>query len=131
MYILKYDNENIFLERKNKIILTDYSKFYYFMKNLKQVDNMELNGLKLNNKNTLVVDISSISSLISIFNNNNQIINSYIKAKLDKLILEEDDDDILKNIITKYLKEAFGDYWNYEIDLDYLKLLKFGMKWLE
>jgi hypothetical protein len=128
MYFLKYDNTNLFLERKNKIILTDYVLFYRFLQVLKRVECnkeiVELNGLKLNNKNTLIIDLSSISAIINIFNDDNKIIDEYLKIKLDNLIFESQDEEIINNIIKNYLEKSFGEYREYSIELDYLKILK-------
>jgi hypothetical protein len=85
---------------------------------------VELNGLKLNNKNTLIIDLSSISAIINIFNDDNKIIDEYLKIKLDNLIFESQDEEIINNIIKNYLEKSFGEYREYSIELDYLKILK-------
>ena len=123
MYYLNYDNENLFLEQYNKIILISYINFYYFMKKLKEMNKIELNGLRLTTKNTLIIDLTSISSLISIFNDNNNIVDSYVKIKLNNLVINQEDDEILKNIINKYLKSTFESEFD-DIDIDYIKLFK-------
>lgn len=123
MYYLNYDNENIFLEQNNKIILINYINFYYFMKKLKEMNKVELNGLRLTTKNTLIIDLTSISSLINIFNGNNNIVDSYTKIKLNDLVINQEDDYILKNIISKYLESIFESKFE-DIDIDYMKLLK-------
>ena len=123
MYYLNYDNENIFLEQNNKIILINYIKFYYFMKKLKEMNKVELNGLRLTTKNTLIIDLTSISSLINIFNGNNNIVDSYTKIKLNDLVINQEDDYALKNIINKYLASIFECKFE-DIDIDYIKLFK-------
>ncbi len=124
MYYLNYDNENLFLEQHNKIILISYINFYYFMKKLKEMNKIELNGLRLTTKNTLIIDLTSISPLINIFNsNNNIIVDSYVKIKLNNLVINQEDDEILKNIINKYLENTFESKFD-DIDIDYIKLFK-------
>lgn len=125
---LKYKNENLFLERVNKIILTEYSQFYMFMKKLKEVEkgitNIEYNNLKLTNKNTLIIDLSSISSLINEFSNDSKLIGEYIKLKFKKMIFLQTDEEILNNIMNQYLLKMFGNKQAKNIEIDYLKLLK-------
>lgn len=127
MYYLKYDNENIFLEHKNKIILTEYKSFYDFMKELKNISKnksiMELNGLKLNSKNTLVVDLTSISALTEIFSDDNEIIKEYLKVKLDNLILLEEDEESIKSVMYKYLIQIL-DVEKDNIDINFIKNIK-------
>lgn len=121
MYYFNYDNENLFLEKHNKIILISYINFYYFMKKLKEMNKIELNGLRLTTKNTLIIDLTSISSLINIFNSNNNLVDSYIKIKLNNLVVNQEDDEILKSIINKYLESMFESKFD---DIDYIKLFK-------
>lgn len=78
MYYLKYNKEKIFLEKNNKIILINYDSYFEFMKQIKLINdnknenNVELNGSKITNKNTLIIDISSITSCTQLFNNDNR-----------------------------------------------------------
>ena len=126
--LLKYKNESLFLERVNKIILTEYSQFYMFMKKLKEIENgitnIEYNNLKLTNKNTLIIDLSSISSLINEFSKNSKLIEEYIKLKLEKMIFLQTDEEILNNIVNQYLLKMFGNKQAKNVEIDYLKLLK-------
>ena len=46
MYYLKYDNENLFLTKHNKIILTQYNSYYKFITNI----------LTINEKNNNIID---------------------------------------------------------------------------
>lgn len=128
MGYLKYENENIFLDGVNKIILTEYKQFYRFMKNIKGIENgsikVEYNNLNLTNKNTLIIDLSNVSSLVEIFSNNNRIIEEYLKIKLEKLIFMQEDEEKLNNIIKQYLIEMFGKNQELNVEIDYLKLLK-------
>ncbi len=128
MGYLKYENENIFLDGVNKIILTEYKQFYRFMKNIKGIENgsikVEYNNLNLTNKNTLIIDLSNVSSLVEIFSNNNRIIEEYLKVKLEKLIFMQEDEEKLNNIIKQYLTEMFGKNQELNVEIDYLKLLK-------
>ena len=52
MFYLKYRNENFFIVKNNKIIITSYEKYYKFLKEILKINerkdtNIELNGLKL------------------------------------------------------------------------------------
>lgn len=128
MGYLKFENENIFLERKNKIILTDYSMFFKFMKYLKGIEQgclqVEYNDLKLTNKNTLLIDLSSISSLTSIFEIENKIVDEYVKYNFENFNFDIEDEKCLNNILKKYIYQMFEDMNDKEFEIDYIKLLK-------
>lgn len=125
---LKYDNQNLFLEKFNKIILTEYCQFYEFMKNIKGIEDgkskVEYNNLKLTNKNTIVIDLSSISSLVMMLSDNNKLTEEYIKLNLEKLIFSQDDEEELNNIVKQYLIKMFGNRQTFNVEIDYLKILK-------
>ena len=127
MGFLKYDNENLFIEKNNKIILTKYKKYFEFMKSINGIEenksNIEYNGLKLSNKNTLFVDLTSINSLVNIFSNKNKLIDEYIKYKIENLILTQEDEECIYSILVKYLKDINNDKETI-IDIDFYKLVK-------
>ena len=55
MFYLKYRNENYFIVKNNKIIITSYEKYYEFFKEIFKINeskdtNIEFNALKLNTK---------------------------------------------------------------------------------
>lgn len=55
MFYLKYRNENYFIVKNNKIIITSYEKYYEFLKEIFKINeskdtNIEFNALKLNTK---------------------------------------------------------------------------------
>lgn len=126
MYYLKYNNDNIFIQNRNKIILTNYSQYFKFIKCLKNLEknSIDLNGLKMSSKNTLLIDLSSISSIVDVFSDDNKIIDEYIKLKISDIILEEDDENVLNNLLKKYINKYVPLSKNESIDVDYLKLLK-------
>lgn len=128
MGYLKFENENIFLEKSNKIILTDYGMFFKFMQYLKGIEKgtfqVEYNGLKLTNKNTLIIDLSSVSSLVSIFDTENKIVEEYIKYNFENLNLNFEDEECLSDILKKYMYKMFDDMNYKELEFDYIKLLK-------
>lgn len=127
MGFLKYDNENLFIDKNNKIILTKYKKYFEFMKSMNGIEenksNIEYNGFKLSNKNTLFVDLTSINSLVNIFSNKNKLIDEYIKYKIENLIVTQEDEECIYNILIKYLKDINNDKETV-IDIDFYKLVK-------
>ena len=127
MGFLKYDNENLFIEKNNKIILTKYKKYFEFMKSINGIEenksNIEYNGLKLSNKNTLFIDLTSINGLVKIFSNKNKLIDEYIKYKIENLILTQEDEECIYSILVKYLKDINNDKETI-IDIDFYKLVK-------
>ena len=128
MGYLKFENENLFIEKKNKIILTEYNMFFKFMKYLYGIEQgnlqVEYNGLILNNKNTLIIDLSSITSLTLIFSNENRIIDEYTKYNLEKLNISLEDETIMNETIKKYAKELFNNLCCEEFEINWTKLLK-------
>lgn len=125
---LKYDNQNLFLEKVNKIILTEYGQFYEFMKNIKGIERgkskVEYNNLKLTNKNTLIIDLSSISTLVTMLSDDNRLIEEYIKLNLEKLIFLQDDEENINSIVKQYLTKMYGNKQTFNVEIDYLKILK-------
>ena len=78
MYKLCILNQELFLEQFNKFIVLDRKNYLDFIKTLTSIDNKEskvkisINGSELNDKNTIILDFSSIYSLvISLFLDNN------------------------------------------------------------
>lgn len=131
MYFLKFDNENIFVESKNKIILTNYNSYFKFMNQILKINDnknefsIELNGLKLTNKNTLIIDFTSISSIVKIFNNNNnRIIDEYINIQLDNILIESKEEEIINNTINKILNRLYSEIKNDDAEIDLFKILK-------
>lgn len=130
MYFLKYNNENIFIKNTNKIILTNYKSYFKFMNEILKINEntnksvIELNTLKLTNKNTLIIDFTSISSIVRIFSNDNKIIDEYVKIQLDNLIFENNEEEILNKSINELLNKIYGKIQNNNIELDLFKVLK-------
>ena len=102
--------------------------FFEFMKCIKEVENgnsrVEYNGLKLTNKNTLIIDLSSISSLTYIFEKENRIIEEYIKYNFENLKFDIQDEEYINNIFKKYINNMFNNLNDEEIEVDYIKILK-------
>lgn len=126
MYYLKYENENIFLVKHNKIILTKYDFYYKFMDNIINVNDkkIEINGLGLNTKNTLVIDFTSVSSALKIFNNDNKVIEEYIKFKLENSLINIEAEEKINYMINDMLIELYGDLKTCDTEIDILKLIK-------
>ena len=62
-------NQELFLEQLNKFVILDRSTYLNFVKAIISINNkdinkekIDVNGLVLNDKNTMIIDFSSISS---------------------------------------------------------------------
>ena len=129
MFYLKYRNENFFIVKNNKIIITSYEKYYKFLKEILKINerkdtNIELNGLKLNTKNTLIVDLSSISSATKIFNSENRLINEYIKTSLENYNMDYEKENSINLSINEIMKNLYKEVQIEDVEIDILKLVK-------
>lgn len=129
MFYLKYRNENFFIVKNNKIIITSYEKYYEFLKEIFKINeskntNIELNGLKLNTKNTLIVDLSSIASATKIFNSENRLINEYIKTSLENYNMDYEKENSINLNINEIMKNLYKELQIEDVEIDILKLIK-------
>lgn len=129
MFYLKYRNENYFIVKNNKIIITSYEKYYEFLKEIFKINeskdtNIEFNALKLNTKNTLIVDLSSIASATKIFDSENRIINEYIKASLENYNIDYEKENTINLTINEIMKNLYKELQTEDIEIDILKLIK-------
>lgn len=128
MEYLKFNNEKIYIEKNNKIILTNYNWYLKFMNEILNINEnknsmaVEINGLKLTNKNTLIIDLTSASSVTRVFSNANKIIDEYIKTKLDSFIINAEQEEIMNNSINELLEELYHN--SSFVELDLLRILK-------
>lgn len=128
MEYLKFNNEKIYIEKNNKIILTNYNWYLKFMNEILNINEnknsraVEINGLKLNNKNTLIIDLTSVSSVTRVFSNANKIIDEYIKTKLDSFIINVEQEEIMNNSVNELLEELYHN--SSFVELDLLKILR-------
>ena len=129
MFYLKYRNENFFIVKNNKIIITSYEQYYEFLKEILKINeskdtNIELNGLKLNAKNTLIVDLSSIASATKIFNSENRLISEYIKTSLENYNIDYEKENSINLSINEIMKNLYKEVQIEEVEIDILKLVK-------
>lgn len=129
MFYLKYSNENFIIVKNNKLIITSYKKYYEFLKEILAINeskdtNIELNGLKLNTKNTLIVDLSSIASATKIFNSGNRLINEYIKASLENYNMDYEKENSINFTINEIMKNLYKELQLENVEIDILKLIK-------
>ncbi len=129
MFYLKYRNENFFFVKNNKIIITSYEQYYEFLKEILKINeskdtNIELNGLKLNAKNTLIVDLSSIASATKIFNSENRLISEYIKTSLENYNIDYEKENSINLSINEIMKNLYKEVQIEEVEIDILKLVK-------
>lgn len=129
MFYLKYRNENFFIVKNNKIIITSYEQYYEFLKEILKINeskdtNIELNGLKLNAKNTLIVDLYSIASATKIFNSENRLISEYIKTSLENYNIDYEKENSINLSINEIMKNLYKEVQIEEVEIDILKLVK-------
>lgn len=129
MFYLKYKNENFFIVKNNKLIITSYEKYYKFLKEILKINeskdtNIEFNGLKLNTKNTLIIDLTSIASATKIFNSDNRLINEYIKTSLENYNMDYEKENSINFTINEIMKKLYEKLHIEDIEIDVLKLIK-------
>ena len=105
-------SQELFLEQLNKFVILDRNSYLNFIKVLISVNNKELesykidvNGLVLNDKNTMVIDFSSISSYCSTIYGNNKLKDEYIKTKIENYSERDKEQIILNHEINRILKK--------------------------
>lgn len=129
MFYLKYRNENFFIVKNNKLIITSYEKYYEFLKEILVINEskdtkIEFNGAKLNSKNALIIDLSSISSATKIFNSENRLINEYIKTSLDNYSMDYEKENTINFTINEIIKKLYKELQLENVEIDILKLIK-------
>ena len=129
MFYLKYRNENFFIVKNNKLIITSYEQYYEFLKEILIINEskdtkIEFNGVKLNSKNTLIVDLSSIASATKIFNSENRLINEYIKTSLDNYSIDYEKENTINLTINEIMKNLYKELQLEDVEIDILKLVK-------
>lgn len=129
MFYLKYRNENFFIVKNNKLIITSYEKYYEFLKEILVINEskdtkIEFNGAKLNSKNTLIIDLSSISSATKIFNSENRLINEYIKTSLENYNMDYEKENSINLSINEIMKNLYKEVQIEDVEIDILKLVK-------
>lgn len=124
-------NQELFLEQLNKFVILDRNSYLNFIKVLISVNNKELesykidvNGLVLNDKNTMVIDFSSIYSYCSTIYGNNKLKDEYIKTKIENYSERDKEQIILNHEINRILNSNYKGLYNPEFNIDIEKLIK-------
>ncbi len=124
-------SQELFLEQLNKFVILDRNSYLNFIKVLISVNNKELesykidvNGLVLNDKNTMVIDFSSISSYCSTIYGNNKLKDEYIKTKIENYSERDKEQIILNHEINRILNSNYKGLYNTEFNIDIEKLVK-------
>lgn len=135
MYIINLPKEELFLENKNKFIILDmnnYIKMYkYFLsinnRELEQFD-LKINGMQLNNKNTMFIDFTSISSYFNTVFVDSKIKDEFIKCKLENYEDRDKEQEKFTLMLNKILRDNYKELYeeNFNIDLD--KMIKQYLK---
>lgn len=126
MFCVNILSQEVFFEKDNKFIVLDYEKYLEFLKNILYLNNnVTINGLKLNDKNSLVIDFTSITSLCNLISEESKISTEYLKTKIDNYDILESEKRIVDNI-NELLQQIKLN--NIACELDIRKILKQSLK---
>lgn len=124
-------NQELFLEQLNKFVILDRRNYLNFIKALISINNKELesckidvNGLVLNDKNTMIIDFSSISSYCTTIYGNDRLKDEYIKTKIENYDDRDVKQTILNDEINKILNSNYKGLYEQEFSIDIEKLVK-------
>lgn len=124
-------NQELFLEQLNKFVILDRKNYLNFIKALISINNKELesckidvNGLVLNDKNTMIIDFSSISSYCTTIYGNDRLKDEYIKTKIENYDDRDVKQTILNDEINKILNSNYKGLYEQEFSIDIEKLVK-------
>lgn len=131
MLKLNINNQDIYLEKHNKFVITDSKNYMKFIKTLLSINNkeispeyIEVNGMQLTDRNTLVIDFSSIYSFCNTAYGTNRIKDEYVKLKLENYEDRDKKQIILNNEILKILNTNYKGLFNEDINVDLDKIVK-------
>ena len=131
MIKLSINNQEIYLEKNNKFVVTNSNNYLKFIKAISSINNkeisseeIEVNGLKLTDKNTLVIDFSSITSYCQIVYGTSRIKDEYIRLKLENYEDRDKKQIVLNNEILKILNSNYRGLFNEDINVDLDKIVK-------
>lgn len=131
MVKLSINNQEIYLDKNNKFVVTDSNNYLKFIKAMSSVNNkeinsedIEVNGLKLTDKNTLVIDFSSITSYCQMVYGTSRIKDEYVKLKLENYEDRDKKQIALNSEILKILNSNYKGLFNEDINVDLDKIVK-------
>ena len=131
MIKLSINNQEIYLEKNNKFVVTNSNNYLKFIKAISSINNkeisseeIEVNGLKLTDKNTLVIDFSSITSYCQMVYGTSRITDEYIRLKLENYEDRDKKQIVLNNEILKILNSNYKGLFNEDINVDLDKIVK-------
>lgn len=131
MIKLSINNQEIYLEKNNKFVVINSNNYLKFIKAISSINNkeisseeIEVNGLKLTDKNTLVIDFSSITSYCQMVYGTSRIKDEYIRLKLENYEDRDKKQIVLNNEILKILNSNYKGLFNEDINVDLDKIVK-------
>lgn len=124
-------NQELFLEQLNKFVILDRATYLNFVKAIISINNkdinkakIDVNGLVLNDKNTMIIDFSSISSYCNTIYGNIKLKDEYIKTKLENYNDRDIKQSILNNEIVKILNSNYKGLYDTDFTIDIDKIIK-------
>lgn len=131
MVKLGINNQEVYLDKNNKFVVTDSNNYLKFIKAMSSVNNkeinsedIEVNGLKLTDKNSLVIDFSSITSYCQMVYGTSRIKDEYVKLKLENYEDRDKKQIVLNSEILKILNSNYKGLFNEDINVDLDKIVK-------
>lgn len=106
-------NQELFLEQFNKFIVLDRKSYLDFIRVLTSINNKEskekisINGMELNEKNTMILDFSSIYSYCNTIYYNKILKDEYIKLKLENYIDRDKKQLLITEEINKIINSNY------------------------
>lgn len=124
-------NQELFLEQLNKFVILDRFTYLNFVKAIISINNkdinkakIDVNGLVLNDKNTMIIDFSSISSYCNTIYGNVKLKDEYIKTKLENYNDRDIKQCILNNEIVKILNSNYKGLYDTDFTIDIDKIIR-------
>lgn len=134
MYKLCILNQELFLEQFNKFIVLDRKNYLDFIKTLTSIDNKEskvkisINGSELNDKNTIILDFSSIYSYCNTIYYNKILKDEYIKLKLENYVDRDRKQLLINEEISKIIDSNYKGLYEEDFIVDIDKIVKLYTK---
>ena len=123
-------NQELFLEQFNKFIVLDRKSYLDFIRVLTSINNKEskekisINGMELNEKNTMILDFSSIYSYCNTVYYNKILKDEYIKLKIENYIDRDKKQLLIKEEINKIINSNYKGLYEEDFIVDIDKIVK-------